>query len=318
MWLSLLFLWACDSTPDVYKREATAIREAQRGERSFAAGDLESALAAFDSALEQYPDDAVLLGWRAKVLAAQNRYDAAERSASAAARRRPDIPELALNQATYLIRLGQIDAAGEVLDQIRAEVDWEKVAEDSDFKPFVGDPRFPRLPTGAPVVRVSGPPGSVFVGSQVDVRVVIEGAPIPLRLTGGSGPVVLTELIEDRVSSGVTVLIYRYRVTGGGSVSLGPWQAGATTVPQITFDALAPEGATTADGGGPFILQPPSAVIWDDGQPGARETKDGKRSQLLPGDPLPPRSMTTVRLELREEGNTRVIQMWEPRSEDRD
>jgi hypothetical protein len=245
--------------------ELTARRHAleawERGRAALDAGDGPAALAAFQEALDHRPGDPLLLAWRGQAEAARGDLDAAIRTLQVVLSREPKMAEARYNLACYQARAGQLDAAGESLQQALADgaADPRDVLEDPDFAPHLRHAALAFLPDAPLDVAVSGPSGSVFLGSEAPIRLTVRGRRLEqLQVTSPPvvGPFELVKVEErHRTTEGgdhERTITWYLSVTGAGHLDVGPFEVRserrAATALGLSVAALAPPGHVAPEG----------------------------------------------------------------------
>jgi hypothetical protein len=204
-----------------------AITEFDQGTQAMEAGDLPTALAAFERAQAIRPSDVILGAWRAKVLADSGQLEAAIAELGKVVAARPNFTEARYNRAAYLARLERFDEAAK---DIRKLLDAEAYTvadlyEDPDFEAALGDAAFAFVPKATVTGELLVPEHAVVHGTDVPVRLRLSST---TRLTGldvtgtVTGPARLTRVLEEPFDGGVTVT-WTLRVVGSGSVAVGPF-----------------------------------------------------------------------------------------------
>ena len=253
----LALLLACHPVdPELASRRA-ALDAYARGEVALAAKDPAAAEAAFDEALVARPGDPLLRAWKAKAQADAGRLDDAITTLDGVLLDEPSFAQARYDRAAWLARAKRPEdaavdlqiALGGGLNVLPADV-----LDDPDFAPYLDHPAFvgviPRQPLA---VVLDGPTGTVFWGSDFDVRLTVIGVPRE-RLLGitapATGPLRLVAVVEDDTETTdgpARTLAFRLLVTGAGDVVVGPVDAavGARTgrngVP-LKVTAAAPPG----------------------------------------------------------------------------
>lgn len=288
-WWLLAGAMACTGGADpalVAKKEA--LERWEEGREALGSGDPSAARAAFAQALARQPDDPVLLAWRGRAEAADGDLTRAISTLDEALAAAPSFSEARYNRAAYLARDGQLDAAATGLREALAAgaADPRDVLSDADFAPHLDHPGFSFLPRSPVALRVEGPGGAVFAGSDAVVKLTATGRNVDgLTLTAPAvdGPFRLVRL-EERVESGADqdgrlTLTWTLRALGPGQLTVGPFTLSDTrrtaTTDAVAVVAVAADGAEPAPRervtwqraagvAGPDLSAEPAAVAWTD------------------------------------------------------
>lgn len=245
----LCIVWACRSVPDDLATQRDALRAYHAAEVAREAGRTQAALEKIDEAIALRPRDALLVAWRADVVATTDPMAAAAALETLLAAH-PDFHAARFNRAAYLARAGKVFEASEVLQGMvaRGQTTAEAIRADADLAPHLEHPAMGFLP--APELELSARrlPSKVFRDAEIAWTIEV-GAEAP-RVTGEArGPLELVGVVET-ARAGRTELVYTFRALGEGTVTLGPLQvrSGALQgeVEASTVDAVAPLGAPEA------------------------------------------------------------------------
>jgi hypothetical protein len=278
IWLLL----ACSSADPELVAQRRALDAWTIGRDALEAGDAPGALTAFDTALEHQPDDPILLSWKARALAADDRPAEAADLLARVVNGAPRFVEARYNRAAYLARTGALDEAGiELARAIDGGAARSRQAMvDPDFAPHLEHPAFAFLPDEMLIVALDAPRDALFWGSVATVRLRVigaEGAPATVEAAELSGPLELVGASEDVVASTeglVRDLTWELKVRGAGEAVLGPFEvqsAGfSTTVRAVRFPTNAPPGKDVPEGLPPLDLTTPSALAGALEAPGLR------------------------------------------------
>jgi hypothetical protein len=201
--LILAFLLAACADPELAPLKG-ALGDYEAGRAALDAGRPAEAAAAFARAREGDPNSPVLALWEARARAAAGDLAAAEALASAVITAHPDAGLAWYNRAAWRMRLGRPDDAAQDLRRaltLGVRSPYE-AAIDPDFAPALGTAPFAELlPPGPVFVRSEGPPGAVFLGSDVLVYVELIGSPevaVGLRRSGADpGCLRLDRVVDD-------------------------------------------------------------------------------------------------------------------------
>lgn len=280
----LALLVACHPVdPELASRRA-ALDAYQRGEAALAAKDPVAAEAAFDQALAARPGDALLRAWKAKAQADAGHLDEAITTLDAVLKDDPGFAEARYDRAAWLARAGRPEDSAvelEIALQGALDVHAADVLDDPDFAPYLDHPAFsgiiPRQPLA---VVLDGPEGTVFWGSDFDVRLTVIGAPVDrvVEVTApATGPLRLVGVVEDDTFSTdgpARTLTFRLLVTGAGEVHIGPVDVavGARTGRNgkpLVVTAAAPPGKESGASLPPGALRSARTVLGDHGVPSA-------------------------------------------------
>lgn len=255
----MLCLAACSGRSEV--PELTARRRAltawETGRTALDAGDASAARLAFTEALDHRPSDPLLLAWRAQAEAGEGDLEHAIATLEVVLSREPKMAEARYNLACYQARSGLLDEAGESLQRALADGagDPRDVLEDPDFQPHLAHAALAFLPKAALDVAVTGPQGSVFVGSEATVRLSVQARRLgrmELSAPEVEGPVSLAKVDEriETVDGGDRrhTVSWSLRVDGAGQAEVGPFEVRVdrrvAAAKGFTLDALAPPGHT--------------------------------------------------------------------------
>ncbi len=228
----LALLLACHPVDPELASRRTALDAYKRGETALAAKNPIAAEAAFDEALAARPGDVRLRAWKAKAQADAGRLSDAVATLDAVLKDDPGFAEARYNRAAWLARAGRPeDSAAELQIALDGQLDLHAadVLDDPDFAPYLDHPAFsgiiPRQPLA---VVLDGPEGTVFWGSDFDVRLTVIGAPAErvVEVTApATGPLRLVGVVEDDTQSTdgpARTLAFRLLVTGAGDIAIGP------------------------------------------------------------------------------------------------
>jgi hypothetical protein len=273
VWLiALLALAGCRGVDPELRQRRAALDAWRAAEQSFHDGDVPGARRHLDVALRHRPGDPVLLAWAARAAAADGDLDAAVELGGIALATDPTLAEARYNLAAWHARRGDVTEAARELrraleDGVSSPV---LVAEDPDFVPWLDHPSFSFLPGTPIVVTVEAPEHRVFWGSEFDVRLRVLGAqagPIGVTAERADGPAALVRVVEspvDTPSGPVRDLVYTFRVTGAGSLHLGPlhvWSGRRRAfVDEVVVEAAAPPDRA-APPPAPYDLATPGELL---------------------------------------------------------
>lgn len=322
----LVALVACPSGDPELRARHDAIEAWEKGVRQLEAQDATAASRSFARALESQPGDPLLLAWEATALAQAGQLDQAIERLDRALEEQPNLVEARYNRAAYHARRGDPEAAAEDLaTALQGGISLlpRDVLEDADFQPYLDHPAFVAvLPAETLTVAVEGPPGTVFRGSEFDVRLRIAGGgrdAIGVTAEEVRGPASLVEVIEDLVPSTegpFRDITWRFRATGAGELTLGPFHvyAGTRTVmaDPLVVRAAAPPGKEDPGPAAPLTLRTPRELARQLVAPAARLHEEGLLVMAKPGakvEVIPSPTGEPVRYELRERGQP-VWVLW--------
>ncbi|MBN2798019.1 MAG: tetratricopeptide repeat protein [Deltaproteobacteria bacterium] len=252
MWVSLLALLAgCGASPDpelAQQREVLDLWE--RGSQQLAQRSGDLGLADLTAAAERQGGP-VLAAWEASALARSGREEEALDLLTQVVRQNPDFYQARYNRAAILAHTERLEESALELERALEDGGLRpgEVLEDPDFAAVLDDPSFAFLPDDVLDVRTELSPGPLFVGGLWVLAVELDADPgqvvavtaprvmAPLRCLGGQ---------ETQRSDGRRRLEWVFRVTSGGSFTLGPLalRVGERTVqlPARSVRTLAPEG----------------------------------------------------------------------------
>ncbi|MSP56503.1 MAG: tetratricopeptide repeat protein [Myxococcales bacterium] len=317
-WALAFWVIGCSDPALIHLRDAA--RQYDQGRAAYATGDHASAAESFSRARAIHTRSATLALWDGRALAAAGRLDEAVRAADDAIALDPTSGVAHYNRGAWLARANRLDDAAPALEKalfLQASTAWD-AATDPDFAPHRHAPAFAGiLPAEDFTARMTGPPGSSFVGSEIELEFSLTGPPgRALALTGPSLPGCLrqTRLIEDtsetRPGTLTRTLHARFRADAPCAVLLGPFEvrggATALTLPAVPITVLGPDGGTTEPGlEHPAVWLLPGSIDGEapvPGWPGAIA-----RMGVGVGDSEHPEHAPTVQLELRYDHQTRVM-----------
>ncbi|MFT7519345.1 MAG: hypothetical protein ACI9MC_001485 [Kiritimatiellia bacterium] len=260
-WWSLVCLvyGACNGAapdPDLVRRRA-ALDAYERGVDAMRASKPALARAAFERSLEVREGDPLLLAYFAQAEAADGDLAGAIATLRAVLQQRPLFSEARYNLACYLARSGDVESAAvelrrALLDGAR---DPREVLDDPDLAPHLSHPALAFLPKSLVDVTLSGPDGSVFLGSEVRLTVQVAGRSLDVLTVDGpqiGGPLQLVRVDEVRSKdSNAARVTWIFRVDGPGQVTVGPLVVHAgersATTQSLTVLALAPPDRPVVD-----------------------------------------------------------------------
>lgn len=327
MWLALVLAACAPPRDPLLDRYTGALAAYDAGRKALDAGDPQAAIAAFTRAHEADPDATALSLWLATAQATAGQTPAALHTLDDLVAAHPGASLAFYNRAAYRARTGNLDgAAADLRIALAAGVASPYAATmDPDFAPHRLDPAFARVLPPAPIsARAEGPPGAVFLGSTVELKLTLVGVPSPvptLHIAGPSACLALDAFIEEDDVVGLDlrrVLTLRYHATAPCIGQLGPFTLTLPDVPPLLVDAVsvtveAPPGATTAPAPPPPPDLPlPAALVPDPTTHLATAPVPvgvlgmAPPDMTLSQDGRPP----DVRMEHRVEGQTRTIGGW--------
>lgn len=326
-----LILTACGSREPALTAQRTALDAWKRGQTALAAGDPPAAIAAFDEALTAQPDDPVLLAWKAKALADKGDLDAAIALLDRVLDAKPGFVEARYDRAAWLARRGNPDDAAVDLE-IALSGGLDKlprdVLDDPDFAQYLDHPAFAKIiPHSALTIGVDQPEGTVFRGSEFDVRYRVLGAgdgAIAFAFDALTGPFTLVEEFEDGSPSTdgpLRDVTFRLQATGAGAIALGPATISAGRrsgrVEAVVVAAKAPPGREAPSAPAPTSLLTPRQVLGDHPVPSAWRDGDALFVACAAADVVriaPEAADPPVRYEIRDESVPQtVILRWAAR-----
>lgn len=254
----LSWLIACKDPALVPFADALSTWEAGRARLD--AGDPTGAATRFAEARTHDGQSPALVLWEAKARADAGDLDAAVGLLDGALARDGALALAQYNRAAYRARQGRLaEAAADLRAAIGAGVASPYgAAADPDFAPHRADPAFSGLLPEKPAVgRVRGPEGAVWIGSTVEVSLLIESlatSSLSLRREGADpGCLSLDRVVEDDVEQAdvrLRELTLRLLARGPCTATLGPFviTAEGVEVPvgPVTVVVEAPPGTAPA------------------------------------------------------------------------
>lgn len=337
--LLLLSLAGCDRPDPELVARRDALLHWEQGVQALEAGQADRARQSFAEARQLQPEHLSLAVWEAAAIAEQGDLQAAVDLLEGLLLADPSQGEARYNRAAYLARMQRPAEAAAELEQALelGVVAPGDVWEDEDFAPWRDHPAFGIVPASPLSVAVELSSDTVFLGSDLRLRLRIAGAAGPhISITPeqAQGPLQLVSVVEDVVPSThgpVHDLSYTFRVLGAGEVLIGPlhiWAGEARIrLEPVRARALAPPDHRLERELRPPVLKTPREIgaraaspsvrriSWSAG--GAKLGADGEEAlavKLSPGDrvrlgpevePEPHR----VRYELREAGTPQWV-LW--------
>ncbi len=239
----MILLLACSDPQLDPVREA--LEAYDLGRAALDAGEAAQAAAHFARAREHDSRTALLPLWQARAVAAGGDAAAAEALATEALRLDPGLGLALYQRAAYRARQGRgDDAAADLAVAMKKGVAAPlQAAADPDFLPLLGTAAFAGLLPPAPVLLdVAGPAGSVFVGSDVELKLAVSAArplSFSVALEGADpGCMRLERVVEERwPTPGVAVSLVRlrFRALGPCRATVGPFRV--DTVEPVAFTA---------------------------------------------------------------------------------
>lgn len=256
--IALLALLGC--ADEALKPYADALRAWEDGKDALEDGSPVEATDAFARARSADPRSSALGLWEAKAQAEAGRLEDADATLSALIRVQPGLASAWYNRAAYRVRAGRVDeAAVDLKEALRLGARSAiEAAADPDFATVRGQGPFaPLLPPLPLVAAAQGPPGAVFVQSDLPVDIYVQslvGVPLTLtRAAGDPGCLHLVRIVQDeRESPGARMVRVTLTFRGEGPCAgpLGPFRvaAGADVVeiPALPVAVEAPVGAPEA------------------------------------------------------------------------
>lgn len=309
-----------------------ALDDYDRGRAALEDGDPTAARAAFAAARAHHNDAPSLLTWEAYAAREAGDTQGALALLTDGLARWPAHPELRVHRAALLVQAG---ALSEAADDLRAAFATGAVhpldlAEDPDFAPLQSDPAFRDLiPPPAVEVAVRSEAGAVLQGDRWLLELDLVGpaggaasieryAPLPPQLA-------LEEVIEELAASGGRLqrrkIEARYRARGPGQGVLGPWRvtigAAVSDIAAVPVDVVEVPDRPPATAYSPVSLPLPSQLGPTSPEPGVQRvgrgvvvtTPPGARVEVVGPDGA---ALPALRLELREDGATRLVRYWLP------
>lgn len=279
-----------DGPPDDVVSAGRAVQAWRAGYSALEKGHGVEAAAAFAEARAVRPDDGLLAAWEARAWLERGELEKAGEALDAAIAKAPE-----LGGARYLrARLrASSDPEGAVEDlaaALRAKtVTRHQARRDPALAPLVGHPAASFLPADPLGVTVEVPTESVFRGSEVEIRLTVQGLvperPLGLSL-GVDGPVSLARVevreVADMTGEPGRAWTWTLHVDGGGPVRIRVGEVshdGATLpIPGGAFDALgdpAPSRSLTLPDPRRIHGAHPVPSVWEDG---------GRRWVAMPGE----------------------------------
>lgn len=334
--MALLLVGACTGqAPDpALVAQRKALDAWDDGRALLEQGSAAEARAAFSRALDHQPADPLILAWRARAEASAGELRVAIATLDTVLAKEPGLAEARYNRAAYLARLGDVPQAAAELRRalLDGAADPRDVLLDEDFAPHLERPELSFLPQAPLEVRVKGPGGTVFVGSDATVRLVVEGLDldaVDIEVPAAAGPLRLTRA-EERLESLPSgdqrlTLTWTLRAVGAGRVPLGPFVARAGSreaeADGLTLVTLAPEDHDAPDTGSLDLERPrsiaatapePAAWAWRAGGRLLARTEPGQRVEL---EGEAPPDLRALRVVEREEAWT--VHIWNDAAPDR-
>jgi hypothetical protein len=323
----LVVLASCSEPADpVLEARASASAAWSDGVARLEAGDAEGARARFREARGRAPSDVLLLAWEAKAAADAGALEDAVLLLDEALSREPDLAAARYNKAAYLARLGRIEQAGPELERALDDgaAPPRDVLDDPDFAPWIGRPELAFLPSEALSVAVEVSDALVFWGSDLRLRLRVQGADGPfvsVTPVDAKGPVRLVSVVEDVVPSTdgpVHDITWTFRVVGEGPIVFGAlhvWAGARRTLVEVEpVEAHAPPGREEPPGVGPIKLPTPLEVAAQATPPSARVVDGRLLVMALPGDRVevdPEPGTAPIRYELRSSSKpTWALREW--------
>ncbi len=268
----LIGLLGCNDPALLPFSEALASYEA--GRTRLTAGDPTGAATAFAEARARDAQSPALVLWEAKAHADAGDLPAALSLLDTLLDAQPELGLARYNRAAYRARAGRLaEAASDLNVALRAEVASPYgAAADPDFAPHRADPAFSGLLPALPALgRVTGPDGAVWIGSKLEVKVVIESlttSPLALRREGPDpGCLHLDQLVENDIEHAdvrLRELTLRLTALGPCQAVLGPFVVTAEGVPvplgTVNLLVEAPPGTPAAAGTLPTEFPVPSTL----------------------------------------------------------
>ena len=247
MWW-LIVLAGCGGADPELTAQRRAVDAWRLGHAALKSGDPASARGHFKEAREARPTDVLLWVWEAEAARALGDRASAQGLLESAVQRSPALAEAHYNLAALYALDG--DAASAAVSLKRSlDLDAarpEAVLDDPDFAGVLDHPSMAFLPRRELKLGWRGPEGSVFLGSQVPLTLVIDGAAGSLSVKGEvTGPVRLVRVMESRKDARVE-LEWTFQVLGAGTVGVGEIgvESGGmnATLQGVQVEALAPQG----------------------------------------------------------------------------
>jgi hypothetical protein len=296
------------------------------GKTALAAGDPAKAAEAFGKARASDDQSRTLGLWEAKALADAGKLDEADARLSELIKAAPDDGVAFYNRAAYRVRAKRLaEAAIDLREALRLGVrsPFEATA-DPDFAGVRLDEAFAGiLPQNTLVAVATGPSGSVFVGSRVEVTLRIAALPgldIHVRRDGPDpGCLALVRVVQDdHAETGVasSTLTLAFDAKGPCDGQIGPLTVFGGLEPLVVAPVPvvveAPAGAATAPVRPlPDAIPLPATLAPSDGGMRADRSEAGviamgRADRSLTGNGAKP----DVALEWRVDGQTRATGGW--------
>ncbi len=294
----------------------------EHGREHLAAGAAGAAAADFAEARGHDPRSPALVLWEAKARADAGETERAVALLDDLLATDPGLGLAHYNRAAYRARLGRLDdAAIDLAAALQAEVASPyAAAADPDFAPHRTARAFSGLLPAQPAIgRVSGPEGAVWVGSKVELKLVIESlatSPLAVHREGADpGCLRLDQIVEDDVEQAdvrLREVTLRMTALGPCTATVGPFVVTAEGVPvSLGSVGLVVEGppgfvgevgSLPADLPVPSTLAPAGSALRVERTPGGTIAM-GPLDAALRGDGKAP----LYRLEWRMRGQTRAV-----------
>ena len=318
--MHLITLLACRDAALIPYSDALAAFE--DGRAHLASGAPGPAAANFGEARGHDPRSPALVLWQAKAWADAGDTERAVALLDDLLATDPDLGLAHYNRAAYRARLGRLDdAALDLAVALQADVASPYgAAADPDFAPHRTAQAFSGLLPAQPAIgRVSGPEGAVWVGSNVELTLVIESlatSPLAVHREGADpGCLRLDKVVEDDVEQAdvrLREVTLRLTALGTCTATLGPFVVTAEGVPvPLGSVALVVEGppgyvgeaaALPTDLPVPSTLAPTGSAVRVERAPGGTIAMGPLDAALKGGDQEP-----LYRLEWRMRGQPRAV-----------
>lgn len=297
-------------------------------------GDAAGAQRSFAQARTAQPDAPSLLVWEAFAARQAGQTEDALRILDQGVSRWPAHPEVRVHRAALLVLTGDLDGGAADLRAAYAtgQVHPTDLASDVDFAPLAASAEHRALvPPPSAALQARGESGAVLLGDRWTAVVSLQtplGAPVALEVARPMPEMLaLSEVVEEceatsaELGTETRTVRFRYRTVASGEGELGPFALAAGPAvgeaPAVPVSVLPVPGrsSSSAPPAQPLLL--PSQLGSSDPSPRLAQSAGGTVLTAPPGarvglvspegTPLEP-----LRLELREDGATRLVRYWLP------
>ncbi len=246
----VLALVACNRGDPALDRYGKALRAWEDAQLATQRGDAATAVVAMAEARMADPDSVPLALAEAKALADAGRTGEAISALGVVLRANSAVGEAWYNRAAYRARTGEMDAAASDLKEaLRLGVRTQlEAASDPDFASALAHPAFVTLLPPQPILAdASGPPGAVFVGGDVDIRlriVALPGARLTVQRKGVAPSCLrLSAIVQNDGADGVRELTLRFVGAEACVGTIGPFVVSSGVASVTTNDVIIEVGA---------------------------------------------------------------------------